>query len=146
MKIRERRTKDVGNRAISVVAGLLVVFLSCPVFAQNLRRADELGEDFQRQMPYSKDKTQSSETPVQAQPREYTAPAGGEQPSATGIQGNEYPLCYNPLSGVYEYCDPGDSEYFRQRFQSPDFRYWWERGRACPPGYYFRQGWGCYRK
>ncbi|MCL5023432.1 MAG: hypothetical protein M1497_08730 [Nitrospirae bacterium] len=109
-------------------------------------KADRLGEEFQRQMPYSKERPETGETPGQTQPGDYTAPSEREGTLAPAQPGGyDEPLCYDPYTGTYEYCYPEDSDYFRSRFQSPGFPFWWERGRSCPPGYHFEPGRGCYR-
>lgn len=129
--------------ATVVVASLLF----CPAYAGTGKGASELGDDFQRQMPYSKERPQSGETPGQAQPEDYTAPPERERNEAPSEpQGRDFPLCYNPYTGGYENCHPEGSEYWRLRYDSPDFRFWWEHGRTCPPGYYFKPGRGCYRR
>jgi hypothetical protein len=129
---------------IAFAAGIVAYLLSCPAYAQSGKGANELGDDFQRQMPYSKENPQSGEG--QTQPQDYTAPPDREKPEPqTTPQGTDYPLCYNPYTRVYEYCHPEDTDSFRLRLRSPDFRFWWEHGRSCPPGYYFKPGWGCYR-
>ena len=131
---------------IFVAAIVFVILLSCPGYSGNIERANELGEDFQRQMPYSKEKPQSGETPGQAQPGDYVAPPEREKNEpAAQPRGGDYPVCYNPYTRAYENCNPEDSENWRLRYSSPDFRLWWEQGRSCPPGYYFRPGRGCYR-
>ncbi len=130
---------------IVLTAVTCVCLLSCPAFAGGIYRADELGDDFQGQMPYSKDRPQTGETPGQMQPGDYTSPPGEGTGALPQPQGGDYPLCYNPYSRGYENCYPQGSEYWRQRYDSPDFRLWWDHGRTCPPGYYFKPGWGCYR-
>jgi hypothetical protein len=130
-----------------IFAFIVFLFALChPVYAGDLERANELGEDFQRQMPYSRERPQTGETPGQTQPRDYVAPPERERSEpAPQPGGGDYPVCYNPYTRVYENCYPQDSEYWRLRYNSPDFRFWWEQGRSCPSGYYFRQGRGCYR-
>lgn len=130
-----------------IFSALVFIFLlPFPGYTGDIQRADELGEDFQRQMPYSKERPQSGETPGQAQPKDYIAPPEREKTEPTPRpQGYDYPLCFNPYTRAYENCYPEDSEHWRLRYSSPDFRFWWEHGRACPPGYYFRPGRGCYR-
>lgn len=130
---------------LAFTAAIITCLLSCPAYAGGGKGASELGEDFQKQMPYSKEKPQSGEG--QPQPRDYTAPPEREKPEArTPAQAPDYPLCYDPYTRTYEYCHPEDSDSFRMRLRSPDFRFWWESGRTCPPGYYFRPGWGCYQR
>ncbi len=130
-----------------VVAAVVFVFLfSCPGYPGNIERANEMGEDFQRQMPYSKERPQTGETPGQAQPGDYVAPPEREKSEPPSQpQAGDYPLCYNPYTRTYENCYPQDSESWRLRYNSPDFRLWWDHGRSCPSGYYFRSGRGCYR-
>lgn len=124
----------------------LCFLFSGSVYSQDLRRAEELGNDFQQQMPYSTERPGSGETPGQAQPGDYVAPPEREQGEpAAQPRGGDYPVCYNPYTRAYEPCYPQDSEYWRMRYNSPDFRIWWEQGRSCPSGYYFRPGRGCYR-
>ncbi len=131
---------------IALTVVFLIGLFSSSVCASQTSRADELGDDFQGQMPGYKEKPRSGETPGQAQPQEYTAPPDREKPdSQAPPQGSDYPLCYNPYTRDYEYCHPEDVDSFRLRLRSPDFRFWWEHGRSCPSGYYFRSGWGCYR-
>ena len=132
---------------IAVTTVICICLLSYPAFPGSVSRANELGDDFQRQMPYSKEKPQSGETPGQAQPEDYTAPPERERTEAPSQpQGYDNPLCYNPYTRGYENCYPEGSEYWRQRYDSPDFRLWWEHGRTCPSGYYFNPGRGCYRR
>ena len=130
---------------IAAMAVLCICLISCPVFAWSISRANELGDDFQRQMPYSREGPQSGETPGQMQPGDYTSPPERERPEATSQpQGGDYPLCFNPYTRGYENCYPEGSEYWRLRYNSPEFRYWWEHGRTCPQGYYFKPGRGCF--
>lgn len=131
---------------IFVAAIVSVILLSCPGYPGDIQRADELGNDFQRQMPGFREKPQSGETPGQAQPGDYVAPPEREKNEpASQPRSGDYPLCYNPYTRAYETCYPEGSENWRLRYGSPDFRLWWESGRSCPPGYYFRPGRGCYR-
>ncbi len=74
-----------------------------------------------------------------------TTPDSQIHKDESGYDITQYPLCYNIYSGVYEYCYPGESSYYRSRFRSPAFRSGWRRGRACPPGYYFVPEKGCYQ-
>jgi hypothetical protein len=134
---------------VSLIVFAAMTFLSlltCPGYPGSLEKADELGDDFQRQMPWSREKPQSGETPGQAQPRDYVAPPEREKTeTTTRPQGETFPLCFNPYTRGYETCYPEDSEHWRTWYNSPDFRLWWEQGRSCPRGYYFRPGRGCYR-
>lgn len=118
---------------------------ACAVYGQDINRADKLGEEFQRQMPYSKERPQSGETPGQPQPKDYIAPAERERPDATQSQVYEQPICYNPYYGNYEPCYPRDSEQWRFFYSSPHFQLWWDKWRSCPSGYHFRNGKGCFR-
>mgnify|MGYP006268487043 FL=1 len=139
-----RAARKTSLFVFSIIA-LLSVFAN-PGYPGNNERANELGNDFQNQMPWSKEKPQSGETPGQAQPRDYVAPPEREMTeTTTRPQGEMYPLCFNPYTRAYETCYPEGSENWRTWYNSPDFRFWWEQGRACPRGYYFRPGRGCYQ-
>lgn len=132
------------SHCIVVIFFLAVVVL--PVYGQDIQKADQLGEEFQRQMPYSKPKIDSGETPGQPQPEDYTAPPEREKSETAGQpQGYDAPLCYNPHYGNYERCYPQDSDDWRSNYDSPHFQFWWQQWRNCPPGYHFRPGWGCMR-
>jgi hypothetical protein len=140
------RRRNMKMSGFASMAAVCICLFSYPAYPEDASRANELGEDFQRQIPGYKEKPQGGETPGQTQPQDYTAPPDREKPEPqTTPQGTDYPLCYNPYTRVYEYCHPEDTDSFRLRLRSPDFRFWWERGRSCPPGYYFKPGWGCYR-
>jgi hypothetical protein len=141
-------------RWIVVTFSLMVVLHSCsyaeagalPLNNKDIKKADRLGEDFQQQGPWSRQEPLGGGFYGIPQPEEYQATPESQIPNdepGSGI--TQYPLCYNPYSGSYEYCYPRESFYFRSRFSSPDFRIWWKRGRACPPGYYFVPKQGCYR-
>ncbi len=131
---------------IFIAAAVFVFLLPCPGYPGDIERANELGEDFQRQMPYSKERPQTGETPGQVQPGDYVAPPERErnEPPPQPRAGDS-PVCYNPYTRAYETCYPQDSEYWRLRYSSPEFRLWWDQGRSCPSGYYFKHGRGCYR-
>ncbi len=135
----------MGKLRIAAIAVLYICLLSDPGSAGSISGAANLGDDFQRQMPYSKEGPQSGETPGQIQPGDYTAPPERERtdlPAQPRV--SDSPLCFNPYTGGYETCYAEGSEYWRERYNSPDYRYWWEQGRTCPPGYYFRPGRGCF--
>lgn len=128
------------------LAFCFLAIFSWPAYCQDVRKADQLGEEFQKQMPYSKEKPQSGETPGQSQPKEYITPPESHKLRASPEPKNyEYPFCYNPYTRLYEYCYQDDYDTFRLRYRSPELLFWWEHGRRCPPGYYFKPGWGCYR-
>jgi len=137
---------------IVLMTAVLVFVFSPAAYSENAvsqgdaEKAGQLGEDFQKQTPWGKDAPDTGEFRGTPQPKEYRSSPEDEQPRDEGQKVREYPLCYNPYTGGYEYCYPSDSYYFRMRFRSPEFRFWWEHGRTCPPGYYFRPGWGCYRR
>ncbi len=126
--------------------------LSSFAASDNAEKVDKLGEDFQKQSPWFRDKPESGESKGIPQPELYQrTPEGnkGEEtqkypycryPDCPG----QYALCYNPDADLYEYCYPADSFDFRMRFHSPKFRLWWEQERVCPPRYFFKHGTGCY--
>jgi hypothetical protein len=134
----------------------LMGILSSPSYAgageplagdKNIEKADRLGEKFQRQGPWSRKEPQDGLFYGIPQPGEYLATPESQLPKDdSGVGITQYPLCYNPYTGSYEYCYPRGSSNFRARFRSADFRSWWRRGGACPPGYYFMPGEGCYRR
>ncbi len=110
-----------------------------------IEKADKLGEEFQREGPWSRQAPQGGFYDV-PQPRDYLATPGSQfPPDDAGSDMTQYPLCYNPYAGYYEYCYPRESSYFRSRLRTPGFRSWWRRGRSCPPGYHFIPEEGCYR-
>jgi hypothetical protein len=114
--------------------------------SENLERVNNLGEEFQRQGPWSRKSPQDGGFYDIPQPDSYLATPESQLPkSEPEVSAVPYPLCYNPYIRVYEYCYSGDSSYFQSRFSSPQFRFWWKRGRTCPPGYYFVPEEGCYR-
>ena len=120
--------------------------------SDNAEKTDKLGEDFQRQLPWFREKPESGESKGTPQPELYQRTPEGDKngekqkypycryPDCPG----QYTLCYNPDLDLYEYCYPADSFDFRMRFRSPKFRLWWEQERVCPPGYFFKSGTGCY--
>lgn len=137
---------------------IVVCFFSLPgvLFCEtgNLQRknsdtietADKLGEDFQKQGPWSRKESPGDGFYGIPQPGEYQTPGSQVPEEESEYNINQYPLCYNPYERLYEYCYPKGSSYYRSRFRSPDFWSWWRRGRVCPPGYYFVPEEGCYKK
>jgi len=125
-----------------------------PAFAasDDTDKADKLGEDFQKQSPWFREKPKSDENTGTPQPEQYLRNPEGEKKEETQKYPycrypdcpEQYALCYNPDLDTYEYCYPADSDHFRLRFRSPKFRDWWERERACPAGYSFTPDGGCY--
>lgn len=112
----------------------------------DIEEANRLGEEFQRLGPWTRKKPQGDGFYGIPQPQEYLATPQSQLPQdESGSDSGQYPLCYNPYAGSYEYCYPRDSSYFRSRFSSPGFRSWWRQGGNCPSGHHFRQGEGCYR-
>lgn len=109
---------------------------------KDIEKADKLGEEFQRQMPWSKERAPAGEPLTRDVPQSPESQKPKDEPES---QWKQYPLCYNPHTHRYEYCYPGDPDYFMLRFRSPKFRFWWDYGRSCPPGYYFAPGQGCFR-
>jgi hypothetical protein len=119
---------------------------SANIRTDNIERANKLGEEFQKQGPWSRKSPQDQDFYGIPQPEDYLATPESQLPkSESDMSSVPYPLCYNPYTRVYEYCYSGDSSYFQSRFSSPEFRFWWKRGRTCPPGYYFVPKEGCYR-
>lgn len=113
----------------------------------DIEKADRLGEGFQKQGPWSRQESRGNGFSVIPQPEEYrTASDSQAQKDESEYGMNQYPLCYNPYAGLYEYCYPRESSLYRSRFRSSEFRSWWRKGRICPPGYYFVPDEGCYRK
>lgn len=114
--------------------------------------SEKLGDEFQKQAPWFREKQQSGESRGEPQPELYL-----KTPEEKKEKEDKYPycyypycqeqytLCYNSDTGRYEYCYPSDSYYFKLRFQSPKFRLWWEQERMCPPGYFFKPSSGCVR-
>ena len=121
---------------------LLPSHLYSETLSSDIEKADRLGDEFQQQMPWSKEKIPSGEPLTRDLPQ---PPESQKSKDESEPQWRQYPLCYNPYTLRYEYCYRGDEDYFMIRFRSPAFRFWWEHGRVCPPGYYFKGGWGCYR-
>lgn len=114
--------------------------------SDNIEKADQLGEEFQKQGPWTRQAPQDGGFYGMPQPKDYLAPPESQLPQYESENSTvQYPLCYNPYNRAYEYCYSGDSSYFQLRFRSPDFRFWWRRGRTCPPGYHFVPEEGCYR-
>jgi hypothetical protein len=122
--------------------------------SDNTEKADKLGEEFQKQSPWFREKPESDESIVTPQPEHYLRIP--EEKKEEETQGNpycyypyceeQYPLCYDPDTGLYEYCYPADSFSFKFRFHSRKFRQWWDHERACPPGYFFKNNIGCARR
>jgi hypothetical protein len=133
------------NTSRCIAGVFFLAIFAGPVCGQDIQRADNLGDEFQKQMPYSKEKPQSGETPGQPQPEHYVAPPERERPDAAQPPGNGYPLCYNPYYGRYEPCYPEGSEQWRHFYSSPHFQLWWDKWRSCPSGHHFRIGKGCFR-
>lgn len=114
--------------------------------SDNIEKADRLGEDFQNQGPWSRQRSPDDNFYAIPQPREYQATPGSQIPEVEPKYDiTQYPLCYNPYAGAYEYCYRGGSSFYRSGFRSPSFGLKWRRGRSCPPGYYFVPEKGCYR-
>lgn len=128
---------------IIIIPLVLLFIFSQPLYSdaaspskKDIEKADKLGEEFQKEMPWAKERQPQKEllTPVPPPPADTT--------ESKTVQN---PMCYNPYTGAFESCNPDDYEHFRLRWQSQKFRFWWEHGRACPAGYHFNPGWGCYR-
>lgn len=136
----------LGFFRLSVVILSFSLLLPCALYSEtrssDIERADRLGEEFQKQMPWSKEKPQSGEFYGTPQPKDYLSPPEKEETQSEPDA--QYPYCYDPYTGYYEYCyrgyDPlyGD-DYWRLRFR-------WDHGKRCPPGFHFKPGWGCYRR
>lgn len=128
---------------ISLIPMILIFLFSQSLYSwaaspskKDIEKADKLGEEFQKDMPWAKDR-QPQKEPLTPAPQ--TPSAATEQKTL------QYPMCYNPYTGGFESCNPDDYEHFNLRWQSQKFRFWWEHGRACTKGYHFKPGWGCYR-
>ncbi len=130
-------------------------------FSEDIGKADQIGEEFQRQAPWSETAPGSGAYHAPPQPEEYLSPPEPEEPEPPAAP---RPYCYNPYTGLYEYCYPGgylhgyfhpryryeylhSDEDTRYRFELdlPGFYLYWEKGGRCPPGYRFIPEWGCYR-
>ena len=120
--------------------------------SDDVEKSDKLGDDFQKQSPWFREKPKSGESTGTPQPEQYLRNPEGEKKEETQKYPycrypdcpGQYALCYNPDLDTYEYCYPANSDNFRMRFRSPKFRLWWERERRCPPGYSFAPDGGCY--
>ncbi len=147
-------------KIIFVLLALLVLSLIYPqnyfsvplslAASDDAEKADKLGEEFQKQAPWFREKPQGDEGKGEPQPELYIHTPEGKEEKQDKYPycrypdcPEQYPLCYNPDLEVYEYCYPADSSDFRLRFHSPKFRLWWEHERVCPPGYFFTPGSGC---
>lgn len=129
--------------------GVLLSFAA----SDNTEKADKLGEEFQKQSPWFREKPKSGESTGVPQPEQYLRCTEDKKEEET--QSNpycyypyceeQYPLRYDPDTKPYEYCYPVDSFSYKFRFRSPKFRLWWDQERACPPGYFFRPNFGCTR-
>ncbi len=114
--------------------------------------SDKHGDEFQKQAPWLREKQQGGEPRGEPQPELYLRTPEKKEEKEDKYPycyypycQEQYPLCYNPDTGRYEYCYPSDSSYFQNRFHSPKFRLWWQKERMCPPGYFFKPGLGCVR-
>jgi len=121
--------------------------------SDNAEKADKLSEDFQKQSPWFREKSESGESKGTPQPDLYLRTPEGQKEETQEYPYCRYPycpeqsaLCYNPDLDIYENCYPADSSHFKIRFRSPKFRLWWERERTCPPGYFFTPDGGCYHR
>ena len=115
--------------------------------SDNIDKADNLGDEFQKQGPWSRQAPAGDGSTATPQPEEYLATPKSQIPGSESEGGSvQYPLCYNPYKQVYESCAPMDSSDFQLRLRSPAFRLWWKKGRTCPSGYYFVPEKGCYRR
>jgi hypothetical protein len=140
-------------RTISIVISFLIISLSSSSAQESsvpsvtdVEKADQLGDEFQRQMPWYARTPQSGAFFGIPQPKEYlSAPESEIPPESSEYLSRQYPLCYDPYTGSYEYCKPRNSYYFRVKLRSPQFRFWWSKGRFCPYGYFFIPDRGCYR-
>jgi len=141
-------------RMTGIVISLGIVFLffcsyseagALSVTDKDIEKADRLGEEFQKQGPWSRQEPQDGLFYGIPQQGKYLTTPESELQDGSGSVLTQYPLCYSPYTGSYEYCYPRGSSYFKSRFRSPAFRSWWRRGRVCPPGYYFMPDEGCYR-
>lgn len=133
--------------ALTFGAGLSFCYAS-----ENQKEAGRFADDFQRQMPWSRQIPQSGAINGMLQPENYISPSESMQPKSEQLRYavpyyyyQQYPLCYNPYLFRYEYCGGNDSYEFRVRFRSKDFIFWWENKRECPPGHRFVHNRGCYR-
>ncbi len=136
---------------ITIIISVFFSLVIMPSFAAS-DDSEKLGDEFQKQAPWFREKQQSGESRGEPQPELYL-----KTPEEKKEKEDKYPycyypycrgqytLCYNPDTGRYEYCYPSDSYYFKLRFQSPKFRLWWEQERMCPQGYFFKPSSGCVR-
>jgi len=115
--------------------------ISLSLAASDAEEADKLGEEFQKEAPWFREKPESGESKGDPQPDLYQR--SSEPYCRYPDCPEQYPLCYNPDLEVYEYCYPADTSDFRLRFHSPKLRLWWESERVCPPGYFFKPNSGC---
>jgi hypothetical protein len=126
---------------------LVGLFLSSVVEGgeiENLKNVDSLSEEFQRQMPWGREEREGY-YPVIKQPEEYTAPAEKEEKQdQTYYYYYRHFICYNPHTGLYEYCPSTKKEYyFRLGIKTPGFYLYWYKGVLCPEGYIYLPEKGC---
>ncbi|MEF9476076.1 MAG: hypothetical protein L0958_05240 [Candidatus Mariimomonas ferrooxydans] len=112
---------------------------------KDIEKAEELGEEFQMQMPWSREKSQSGSHYDISQPEAYRATPEKELPASE--EKTLYPYCYNPYTYRYELCYYRYyyDDYYRLRLHLPKFNFSLEHERGCQDGFYFKTGWGCYK-
>ena len=127
---------------------LLPSHLYSETLSSDIEKADRLGDEFQQQMPWSKEKIPSGEPLTRDLPQ---PPESQRSKDESEPQWRQYPLCYNPYTLRYEYCYLSHDnlnyyDYYKYRTHRPGFYLYWGHGGKCPPGYYFSPERGCYQK
>ena len=103
--------------------------------AGDIEKANQLGEEFQRQMPWSRESPQSGEYYGSPQPKSYFSTPERELPESEPPMA-QYPFCYNPYTRIYEYCYPPEYGYYNS--QGYDYYYLRGYGYYYPGEYYYR--------
>lgn len=95
-----------GFLCISLYTGR-IVSAEESISAENIKKAEQLGEEFQRQMPWSRKSPQSGAYYGMPQPESYFSTPERELPDFKEPYVIQYPYCYNPYTRQYEYCYAG---------------------------------------
>lgn len=138
-------------RLILVILSLSPSSLYSETLSSDIERADQLGKEFQRQMPWSKDIPKSGAYEGMTQPEGYYFAPEKELSEEEMSKMSKPPYCYNPGTYRYEYCYPSydNLKYYdhnKYRLRLPGFYLYWGHGEKCPPKYHFSPERGCYEK
>ncbi|MBI5674306.1 MAG: hypothetical protein HZC48_00560 [Nitrospirae bacterium] len=131
----------------------ILAFSFLPLFSvysetisKDIEEAERLGEEFQGQMPWSKDIPESGAYDGMTQPEGYLSGPRQKMYEEDRAKIREYEYCYNPVTFRYEYCYsayPNFYDYYKYRLYLPGFYLYWRHGEKCPPGHHYSTERGC---